>query len=251
MERMKDQVALVTGGSRGFGLATCLAFAREGANVAVNYYNSESSAREVARQVEKMGRKSMTIHADVRSNGQVKAMVKQVTDSLGRIDILVNNAGLLVKGHFKDIPLAEYDDMLRVNINGVLQCTHAVIPTMIRQKYGRIINLSSQLCQVGGAQLAVYSATKGAISALTKSLAVELGPFGIRVNAIGPGSIKTEMNAEFFTEAFEKRRSAELPVRHMGSPDDVAKCAVFLSSPESEFMTGQMLNPNGGLVRVF
>ena len=251
MGRLEDQVALVTGGSRGFGRAICLAFAREGAHIAVNYHRSETDAHEVALQVENMGRKSLVVHADVGSNDAVKAMVEQVVDSFGRIDILVNNAGLLVKGEFKDIPLAEYDDMLRVNLLGVLQCTHTTIPIMIRQQTGRIINLSSQLSQVGGSGMAVYAATKGAINALTKSLAVELGPYGIRVNAIGPGSIRTDMNKDFFGEEFEKRRRSELPVRRMGSPDDVAHCAVFLASQESDFITGQMLNPNGGLVMVF
>ena len=251
MKRLENRVALVTGGSRGFGRAVCLAFAREGAHIAVNYHRSETEAREVAQQVESMGQKSLVIRADVGSNDAVKTMVEQVVDTFGSIDILVNNAGLLVKGEFKDIPLAEYDDMLQVNLFGVLYCTHATIPIMIQQHGGRIINLSSQLSQVGGAGLAVYSATKGAINALTKSLAVELGPHGIRVNAIGPGSIRTDMNKDFFDEAFEKKRSSELPVRRMGSPEDVAHCAVFLASQESDFITGQMLNPNGGLVMVF
>jgi len=251
MGRLENQVALVTGGSRGFGRAICLAFAREGAHVAVNYHHSEAHAREVAEQIETMGQKSLVVQADVGSNDAVKTMVEQVSDSFGRIDILVNNAGLLVKGKFKDIPLSEYDDMLRVNLLGVLYCTHAAIPIMVQQHAGNIINLSSQLSQVGGGGLAVYSATKGAINALTKSLAAELGPHGIRVNAIGPGSIRTDMNKDFFDEAFETKRIGELPVRRMGSPEDVAHSAVFLASSESSFMTGQMLNPNGGLVMVF
>jgi len=251
MKRLENQVALVTGGSRGFGRAVCLAFAGEGAHVAVNYHSSETEARDVAGQVEKIGQKSLAVHADVGSNDAVKKMVKQVVDTFGRIDILVNNAGLLVKGNFKDIPLADYDDMLRVNIRGVLYCTHATIPVMVQQGAGRIINLSSQLSQVGGAGLAVYSATKGAINGLTKSLAQELGPHGIRVNAIGPGSIRTDMNKDFFDDTFENKRKAELPVRRMGTCEDVAHCAVFLASQESDFITGQMLNPNGGLVMVF
>lgn len=251
MGRLENQVALVTGGGRGFGRAICLAFAREGAHITVNYHHNESHAREVAEQIDIMGQKSLVVQADVGSNDAVGAMVEQVVDTFGRIDILVNNAGLLVKGKFKDIPLSEYDDMLRVNLLGVLHCTHATIPIMIQQHTGNIINLSSQLSQVGGSGLAVYSATKGAINALTKSLAAELGPHGIRVNAIGPGSIRTDMNKDFFDEAFETKRIAELPVRRMGSPEDVAHSAVFLASSESSFVTGQMLNPNGGLVMVF
>jgi len=250
MGRLDGRVALVTGASRGFGRAIALAFGREGADVIVNYHASAAAAAEVVATLEKLGRRAIAVRADVGDERDVGALVDAVLARFGRLDVLVNNAGIMDRGMFADIPVGHYARMFATNVTGTMLCTRTALRPMIERKYGRIINLSSQLARagVGTGGFAGYAATKGAVEALTRALAHEVGEHGITVNAIAPGGIDTDMSQAVMTPEYRARRMRELPVRHLGSLDDVAYCAVFLADEAGGYLTGQVLQPNGGWV---
>jgi 3-oxoacyl-[acyl-carrier protein] reductase len=248
---LAGRVALVTGGSRGFGRAIALAFAEAGAAVAVNYRQRADLAGEVVAAARALGPEALAVPGDVAREDDVQRLVQSVLARFGRLDVLVNNAGVMTGGDFADTPTSAYDQMLAVNVGGTLRCTRAALPAMVARGYGRIVNLSSQLGTIGGvadARLAAYAATKGAIDSFTKAIAREYGPRGITVNAIAPGSIETDMSRGVMTPEFKARRIQELPVRRMGTVEDVAHVAVFLASERSGFLTGQILHASGGLV---
>ena len=243
-------MALVTGASRGFGRAIALAFAREGADVVVDYHTSATGAAEVAAGVEKLGRRALVVQADVAHEADVRRLVDAALSRFGRVDILVNNAGIMVRGVFAEAPVDDYAGMIGTNLTGTLRCTRAVLPAMIERRYGRIVNVSSQLARagVGTGGFAAYAATKGAIEAFTRALAHEVGEHGITVNAIAPGGIDTDMSRAVMTPEYRARRIKELPVRHLGTLDDVAYCALVLADEAAGYLTGQVLQPNGGWV---
>jgi 3-oxoacyl-[acyl-carrier protein] reductase len=248
--RLRGRVALVTGGGRGFGRAIVEAFGREGADVAVNYNASAGPAAEVVAALETQGRCALAVHADVAREDQVREMIGRVLDRFGRLDVLVNNAGLMTRGPFLDVPVGDYAAMWAVNVTGTILCTQHALRPMVAARYGRIVNLSSQLARasVGTGGFAPYAATKGAVEAFTRAIAHEVGPHGVTVNAIAPGGIDTDMSRAVMTPEYRARRIQELPVRHLGTPADVAHCAVFLAAEESHYLTGQVLQPNGGWV---
>jgi 3-oxoacyl-[acyl-carrier protein] reductase len=248
--RLAGRVALVTGGGRGFGRAIVEAFAAEGADVAVNYNASAAGAAEVAAAAEKQGRRALAVRADVAREDHVRAMVEQVLQRFGRLDVLVNNAGIMTRGAFADVPQKDYESMWAINVHGTLLCTQYALRPMIGATYGRIINLSTQLARasVGTGGFAAYAATKGAVEAFTRAMAHEVGMHGITVNAIAPGGIDTDMSKAVMTPEYRERRIRELPVRHLGEVADVAYCAVFLATAEANYLTGQVLQPNGGWV---
>ncbi|PYM69509.1 MAG: hypothetical protein DME10_23575 [Candidatus Rokuibacteriota bacterium] len=248
--RLRGRVALVTGASRGFGRAIALAFAREGAQVAVNYLASGREADEVVADAGRLGTEAIAIQGDVARENDACSLVKSTLDRFGRLDILVNNAGIMVRGALLQVPADAYQRMFDVNVTGTILCTSHALPSMIENRYGRIINLSTQLAQraVGGGGFAAYAATKGAIEALTRALASEVGAHGITVNAIAPGGIETDMSKDVMTPEYRTRRLAELPLRRFGSVEDVAYCAVVLAADEAGYLTGQILHPSGGWV---
>lgn len=249
MGLLDGKVALITGAGRGFGLATAERFAEEGAELALNYRASAAGCEEVAAWVRADGRRAVTIQTDMTDGPAVQAMAERVLDEFGRVDILVNNAGVLVRAPFHESNEADWRFEIEVNIFGPMRLTRALLPSMIAQRSGRIINLSSQLAPTGAADSGVYAATKGFILTWTKSLALEVGQYNINVNAIGPGSIPSDMNIDVYPdEAALARRAAQIPLRRMGTHRDVAECALFLASGASNFLTGQLLGPNGGNV---
>jgi 3-oxoacyl-[acyl-carrier protein] reductase len=250
MGRLDGRVALVTGASRGFGRAIALALGREGADVAVNYHTQATAAAEVVDTLAKLGRRALALRADVAREGEARALVEGVGERFGRIDVLVNNAGVMERGPFADTPISRYGSMFAVNVMGTLHCTRHALPGMIARKYGRIVNLSSQLARagVGTGGFAAYAATKGAIESFTRAIAHEVGGHGITVNAIAPGGIDTDMSKAVMTPEYRARRTQELPVRRLGDVEDVAYCAVFLAAEAAGYLTGQVLHPSGGWV---
>jgi 3-oxoacyl-[acyl-carrier protein] reductase len=250
MGRLDGRVALVTGAGRGFGRAIALALGRAGADLAVNYNASAAAAKDVVAELDAMGRRAEAVQADVAREDQVRVMVERVLARFGRLDVLVNNAGVMTRGPFLDVPVADYAAMFAINVTGTLLCTRQALRPMVAVRYGRIINLSSQLARasVGTGGFAAYAATKGAIEAFTRAMAHEVGPHGVTVNAIAPGGIDTDMSRAVMTPEYRARRLGELPVRHFGGVEDVAYCAVFLATEDAHYLTGQVLQPNGGWV---
>ncbi len=249
MDELAGKVALITGAGRGFGYATAERFAEAGAELALNYRGSREGCEAIAARVRQAGRRALVVQADMTDGAAIARMAKEVLDSFGRLDILVNNAGILVHKPFQESREEDWRAEVEVNIFGTLRVTHALLPAMIERRAGKIINLSSQLAPVGGDGMAVYTGTKGFILSWTKSLAREVGRYNINVNAIGPGTIPTDMNRHIYAdEETIKRRAAQVPLRRVGTPRDVAECALFLASEASNYLTGQMLGPNGGNV---
>ena len=249
MAALTGKVALITGAGRGFGQAIAEVFLEAGADLALNYRASRAGCEALAERARANGRRALPVQADVTDPAVTEKMVEQVIAEFGRIDILVNNAGVMNVGPFVETTEASWQDELQVNIIAPLRLTRAVVPHMIAQRSGKIINLSSQLALIGWDKAAVYAGTKGFILTWTKSLARELGQYNINVNAIGPGSIITDMNRGIYPSAdAAERRAQELPLRRFGSPRDVGECALFLASDAGSYLTGQMLGPNGGNV---
>src|SRR5687768_12616079 len=250
MGRLDGRVALVTGASRGFGRAIALAFGAEGAGVVVNYHTSTTAAAEVTAALEKLGRRALTVRADVASDADVHGLIEAALERFGRLDILVNNAGIMDRGLVAEVPVAHYARMFATNVTGTMLCTHAALPAMIARRYGRIVNLSSQLARagVGTGGFAAYAATKGAIDAFTRAVAHEVGEHGITVNAIAPGGIDTDMSRAVMTPEYRARRIKELPVRHLGTLDDVAYATLWLADEAAGYLTGQVVQVNGGWV---
>ena len=248
--RLAGRVALVTGAGRGFGRTIAVAFAREGADVVVNYNASAVGAKDAVGEIEALGRAALAVQADVAREEPVRAMVERTLERFGRIDVLVNNAGIMSRGAFADTPMRDYESMWAINVTGTFLCTQYALRPMVRARYGRIINLSSQLARagVGRGGFAAYAATKGAIEAFTRAIALEYGGHGITANAIAPGGIDTDMSRAVMTPEYRARRIQELPVRHLGEVEDVAYCAVFLATEQAHYLTGQVLQPNGGWV---
>jgi 3-oxoacyl-[acyl-carrier protein] reductase len=246
---LAGKVALITGAGKGFGLAIATLFAEAGADLALHYRTSRAGCEMIADAVRAAGGKALTVQADLADGAAIAALAARALEEFGQIDILVNNAGTMRLGSFGGSSEEAWREEIDVNIYAPLRLTRAIVPQMIRQHSGKIINISSQLALVGWERAPVYAGTKGFLLTWTKSLARELGQHNITVNAIGPGSIITDMNRDVYpsTEAIA-RRAAELPLRRFGSPRDVAECALFLASEASDFLTGQMLGPNGGNV---
>lgn len=243
----RNQVVLVTGASRGIGKAVAERFARAGYAVAVHYNTGKVAAETFVMDLVNEGCTAMAVQADVRDSVQVQRMVDAVSAALGDIDILINNAGIAQQKLFTDITDEEWRNMFAVHVDGTFYCTKAVLPMMIRQKQGCILNISSMWGQVGGSCEVHYSAAKGAIQAMTKALAKEVGPSGIRVNCVAPGVIQTEMNHILDAETLEALR-VETPLEMLGTVEHVANMVYFLCSEQAAFITGQIMGVNGGMI---
>jgi NAD(P)-dependent dehydrogenase (short-subunit alcohol dehydrogenase family) len=247
MVRLEGQVALVTGGSRSIGRAIALAFAREGAAVAVNYVSHAEEARSAVREIEALGRRAIAVKADTSQRVQVHAMVEEVTTRLGPIDVLVNNAGVQKRVYFLDLEEADWDWILGVNLKGYFLVGQAVAARMKARGRGRIINVSSEAGGFPAQRMTAYCVSKAGVAMLTKCMALELAQHGIRVNALAPGLTRTDINRkDLEDETFLKARLARIPVGRVLSPEDLVGAAVFLASSDSEMMTGMTLQVDGG-----
>ena len=248
---LKGQVALVTGASRGLGRAIAQRFAREGAAVAINYNSRADAAESLVNEIESAGGRAIAVRADVGDPAQVQAMVQQAAAELGPITILVNNAGLVYRATLATFEPSGMENMRRTNVDGLIHVTRAVVPMMKERRYGRIVNITS----VAGHGTTLpgstfYAATKAAVSLLTRRFAMELGRDGITVNAVAPGYILTDMVRDGRTEeefqASVKAVSARAMVGRIGKPEDISNAVAFLVTPESEFITAQILTVDGG-----
>jgi 3-oxoacyl-[acyl-carrier protein] reductase len=244
---LKGKVALVTGASRGIGRAIALELARLGANVAVNYAGSEAKAKEVVEEIKAMGREAIAVQANVADSESVNNMVKEVLSTFGELHILVNNAGITRDNLIMRMKEEEWDEVINTNLKGVFNCTKAVTRQMMKQRYGRIINIASIVGVSGNAGQANYVAAKAGVIGLTKTTAKELASRNITVNAVAPGFITTDMTDQL-TDEVRQEMLKQIPLARFGEPKDVASVVGFLASDASSYMTGQTLHVDGGMV---
>ena len=238
--------ALVTGGSRGIGRAVCLELARQGANVAINYAGSAQAAEEVAQACRELGVEAFAIQANVADAAAVDAMVKEVIARFGRIDILVNNAGITKDKLALQMKEEEFDAVLDTNLKGAFLCMKAVYRPMMKQRYGRVVNLTSVVGLRGNAGQANYAASKAGLIGMSKSIAKELASRGVTVNLVAPGFIDTDMTAAL-PEAARTALLSTIPMARLGQPEDVAKAVAFFASESAGYVTGQVLCVDGGM----
>ena len=245
--RLEGKKALITGGASGIGKEIAESFAKVGADIVVNYHSRLEEAMDLQESIEKKYKvKVEIVKADVTDEQQVKELVSFSLEKMGKIDILVNSAGILKQYPFVDLPIETWDKTIEVNLRGPFLMIKAVLPHMIENKFGRIINISSQLGQIGGVELAHYTASKAGMIAMTKSLAREVGVHGITANCIAPGPIETDLISNL-DEDWKKTKESELAIPRFGKVEEVAPSAVFLASePDGNLYTGQTLGPNSG-----
>ncbi len=249
MIRLDGKKALVTGGSRGIGQATAVLLAEAGADVAVHYQKNEPAAREVVRKIEAAGRQGLLCRAEISSRREVEQMVAAIGEKWGRIDILVNNAGIWTYGEMGNMTEEVWRETMAVNLDGVFYATNAVVPWMKKNRQGWIVNVASTAAVRGEALHSHYAASKGALLALTKSLAVELAPYNIRVNCVAPGWVDTDMCTEVFSDPeFREKVRQSIPLKRIPPPEDIAGPILFLVSDLALHITGEILNVNGGSV---
>jgi 3-oxoacyl-[acyl-carrier protein] reductase len=246
MTSLQGKVALVTGGSRGIGRAIALELARRGADVAVNYVRSSDAAAAVVAEIEGMGRKALAVQADVGEFDPATQLVKTAIAQLGRLDILVNNAGVTRDMLLMRMQEDDWDTVLRINLKAAFNTSKAAVRTMMRQRAGRIINISSVSGLMGQVGQANYAASKAGLIGLSKSLARELGSRGVTVNVVAPGFMPTDMTAELADEWRDKLRDL-IPLARFGAVEDVAHAVAFLASDEAAYITGIVLPVDGGL----
>ncbi len=249
MINLQGRVALITGGSRGIGRATAILFAKANADVAITYHVNENAAKSTLEEIQKLGRKAIAVKGNVGKSEDVKRMVKEVMDYFGRIDILVNNAGIWTYGAIGEMPEEVWDETMDVNLKSVYLFTNEVVPIMKKQGWGRIINISSTAGQRGEAFHSHYAASKGAIIAFTKSLAVELAKYNILVNCVAPGWVNTDMCAEVFKDPnFVEQVKSTIPLGRIPGPEEIAGPVLFLASDLANWITGATISVNGGSV---
>lgn len=245
MKTLDNKVAIVTGGSRGIGKSIALELARQGAKVVINYNSNADAALEVVKEIEALGSQAYASQADVSDSAQAKVLIDDAIRQFGKVDLLVNNAGITRDRSFLKLTEENWRKVIDVNLNSAFNTTSAVLPSMVEQKFGRIINISSVIGQSGNVGQTNYAASKAGLIGFTKSLALEMANKGVTVNAICPGFIETEMVSEIPAEILEKIVS-KIPQRRLGQPQEIARAVVYLAS-EGDYITGQQLNINGGL----
>lgn len=249
MINLEGKKALITGGSRGIGRASALFFAQAGADVAINYVRNDLAAREVKNKIEALGRQCLVVKADISKEESARFLVERVVATWGKVDCLVNNAGIWTYGEMGRMTRETWEETMCLNLDAVFYVINAVVPSMQRNGGGSIINVSSTAAVRGEAYHSHYAASKGALHSLSKSLAVELAPYGIRVNCVAPGWVDTDMCAEVFSDP-EFRQAVEnsIPLRRIPKPEDIAGPILFLASDLARHITGTIIHVNGGSV---
>ena len=243
---LKGKIALVTGGSRGIGSAICVELAKAGAKVIINYSNSKESANNVLEEIINNKGEAEVVGFDVSNFSLVDEKIKDLIERHGKIDILVNNAGITRDSLFMRMKESQWDEVFETNTKGVFNCTKSVVRMMLKNQYGKIINITSVVGEMGNPGQVNYSSTKSALIGFTKSLAKELGSKNINVNAISPGFIETEIT-DVLSDTIKEKYKEIIPLSRFGSPEDVAKAVLFLASDDSSYITGEVLKINGGL----
>lgn len=243
---LEKKIALVTGGSRGIGRAVCLKLASMGVTVGINYVSNSTAAEETLKQVEAIGGKGFMARFDVADAEAVQKNIKEIIAVHGKIDILVNNAGITRDGLMARMKEDDWDSVLDTNLKGAFLCSKAVMRAMMKQRWGRIVNVSSVVGFIGNSGQVNYGAAKAGLTGLTKSMARELAGRNITVNCVAPGYIVTEMT-DGLTEDVQEALKAQIPMGTLGTPEDVAASVGFLASPDSNYVTGQTLHVNGGM----
>lgn len=246
LSKVEGKVALVTGASRGIGRAIAIALAEAGADVIVNYAGSHGAAEETVAAIEALGRKAVAIQANVGKADEAEQLVKSTLEQFGKIDILVNNAGITRDNLIMRMKEEEFDQVIETNLKGVFNCLKAVTRPMMKQRSGRIINISSVVGVLGNPGQANYVAAKAGVIGLTKASARELASRGITVNAVAPGFIETDMT-DALPEGTKEQLLAGIPLARLGRPEDIAKAVLFLASEDASYMTGQTIHVDGGM----
>lgn len=241
------KTVLITGASRGIGAQMARVFAQNGYKVVINYNQSKDEAEALVKEITEAGGQAIALQADVAVHSEVKAMWQNLPAEYKKIDVLINNAGIAQQKMFSDITERDWDRMFDVTVKGAYNCLQMALPMMVNEQKGRIINISSMWGQVGASCEVHYSAAKGAIIAMTKALAKEMGLSGITVNCIAPGVIDTEMN-KMLDEDTLGHLAAATPMGRLGTADDIAQAALYLADEKSDFITGQVLGVNGGFI---
>jgi 3-oxoacyl-[acyl-carrier protein] reductase len=247
MSILLNRVALVTGASRGIGRSIAIALATSGADVAVNYRKQQSAAAEVCSEIQRLGRHAIPLQADVSVSPDVDRLVSSVERDLGPVDILVNNAGITRDQLVLRMKRADWDAVLQTNLTSAYLCIQQVASSMLKQRWGRIVNITSVFGQMGQAGQANYSASKAGLIGLTMAIARELGSRNITCNAVAPGFIETAMT-EVLGDEFKQNAAKQIPLGRVGSSADVAGAVAFLASDEASYITGHVLNVNGGML---
>lgn len=239
--------ALVTGGNRGIGAAVAEKLASEGINVVIHYHQSHEAAEATLLRCRAFGVQAVTVSADIRSKAQIERMKSEMEHAALLPDIIVNNAGIAHYGLVTDVSEDDWDNVMNINLKGMFLCTQAFVPSMVSRRYGRIINVSSIWGLSGASCEVVYSTAKGGVNAFTKALAKELAPSGVTVNAVAPGAVNTSM-LHHLDEADMRRLIDDIPAGRLALPEEIASLVYFLTLPESGYITGQIISPNGGIL---
>lgn len=243
---LKGKSAIITGASRGIGKAIAIKFAKEGSNIVINYRNNEEEALKVKEELEQLGVKTLIVKADISDLKQAENLIKQAKKEFGQVDILINNAGITKDNLIIRMKESEFDQVIKINLKGAFNCLKAVTPIMLKQRSGKIVNMSSVVGVIGNPGQVNYCASKAGLIGMTKSLAREIGVRGINVNAIAPGFIDTDMT-RVLTEEQKKNILSQIPLNKFGNIEDIANTALFLASENSNYITGQVIHIDGGM----